>query len=387
MKKMISRRNFMKVCAIAGSATATTACNASAAGQFGVFDWLRRKPSVSADTTDFSKYQAEAPGEGAASVSNIVSLANVPLLTLNNGVQMPQLGLGTQIQSLERGDLGVLNRTSREASATALDLDYRHLDDAHGYLNERGVGQGIVDSGVPREEIWLTSKFWPSDFENVYHALDEMLNRLGVEYLDLVYADAVDKTLARLDTDYIDLLLIHQPAGDYVAGYRLMEKAYKEGKVRAIGLSNFNEEQIKEILSICEVKPTILQTEVHPYAQQKELKAFLAENGMVIQAWYPLGHADKGLLEEPLFTRLAAKYGKSNVQIILRWHIQAGNVVIPGSKNPAHIHDNFDVFDFALTDAEMQEITTLNKDKRYYEVTEDKLAAFATMFPPVEDQK
>lgn len=138
---------------------------------------------------------------------------------------------------------------------------------------------------------------------------------------------------------------------------------------------------------ICEVKPTILQTEVHPYAQQKELKAFLAENGMVIQAWYPLGHADKGLLEEPLFTRLAAKYGKSNVQIILRWHIQAGNVVIPGSKNPAHIHDNFDVFDFALTDAEMQEITTLNKDKRYYEVTEDKLAAFATMFPPVDDQK
>lgn len=138
---------------------------------------------------------------------------------------------------------------------------------------------------------------------------------------------------------------------------------------------------------ICEVKPTILQTEVHPYAQQKELKAFLAENGMVIQAWYPLGHADKGLLEEPLFTRLAAKYGKSNVQIILRWHIQAGNVVIPGSKNPAHIHDNFDVFDFALTDAEMQEISALNKDKRYYEVTEDKLAAFATMFPPVDDQK
>ena len=133
MKKMISRRNFMKVCAIAGSATATTACNASAAGQFGIFDWLRRKPSVSAVTTDFSKYQAEAPGEGAASVSNIVSLANVPLLTLNNGMQMPQLGLGTQIQSLERGDLGVLNQTSREASATALDLDYRHAGVGRGY--------------------------------------------------------------------------------------------------------------------------------------------------------------------------------------------------------------------------------------------------------------
>ena len=142
-----------------------------------------------------------------------------------------------------------------------------------------------------------------------------------------------------------------------------------------------------DYLVVVEGKFIVVQNPCTPeefFAQQKELKAFLAENGMVIQAWYPLGHADKGLLEEPLFTRLAAKYGKSNVQIILRWHIQAGNVVIPGSKNPAHIHDNFDVFDFALTDAEMQEITTLNKDKRYYEVTEDKLAAFATMFPPVE---
>ena len=166
-----------------------------------------------------------------------------------------------------------------------------------------------------------------------------------------------------------------------------MEKAYKEGKVRAIGLSNFNEEQIKEILSICEVKPTILQTEVHPYAQQKELKAFLAENGMVIQAWYPLGHADKGLLNEPVFTRLAAKYGKSNVQVILRWHIQAGNVVIPGSKNPTHIHDNFDVFDFALTDEEMQEITELNQEKLYFTFTAEKLAQFAVSVPPVDDQK
>ena len=265
--------------------------------------------------------------------------------------------------------IGTFLLTPDEAEAScvsALQNGYRLIDTANAYCNEKAVGRAMKKSGLLREEIFLETKLWPTFYTD---------------------ADAVDKTLARLDTDYIDLLLIHQPAGDYVAGYRLMEKAYKEGKVRAIGLSNFNEEQIKEILSICEVKPTILQTEVHPYAQQKELKAFLAENGMVIQAWYPLGHADKGLLEEPLFTRLAAKYGKSNVQIILRWHIQAGNVVIPGSKNPAHIHDNFDVFDFALTDAEMQEITTLNKDKRYYEVTEDKLAAFATMFPPVDDQK
>ena len=281
-------------------------------------------------------------------------------LALNNGVRMPLVGFGTWTLRGETGKRCILD---------ALETGYRLLDTAQMYENEGIVGAAVRESGLARHEIFLTTKlFEPSaSYENAKHDIEKSLSALG--------------------TDYIDLLLIHQPAGDYVAGYRLMEKAYKEGKVRAIGLSNFNEEQIKEILSICEVKPTILQTEVHPYAQQKELKAFLAENGMVIQAWYPLGHADKGLLEEPLFTRLAAKYGKSNVQIILRWHIQAGNVVIPGSKNPAHIHDNFDVFDFALTDAEMQEITTLNKDKRYYEVTEDKLAAFATMFPPVDDQK
>lgn len=273
-------------------------------------------------------------------------------ITLNNGVKMPAEGIGTFLLTPDKAETAVLS---------ALKDGARLIDTANAYCNEKAVGRAMKKSGLLREEIFLETKLWPTFYTD---------------------ADAVDKTLARLDTDYIDLLLIHQPAGDYVAGYRLMEKAYKEGKVRAIGLSNFNEEQIKEILSICEVKPTILQTEVHPYAQQKELKAFLAENGMVIQAWYPLGHADKGLLEEPLFTRLAAKYGKSNVQIILRWHIQAGNVVIPGSKNPAHIHDNFDVFDFALTDAEMQEITTLNKDKRYYEVTEDKLAAFAPCFLP-----
>lgn len=149
-------------------------------------------------------------------------------------------------------------------------------------------------------------------------------------------SDAVEKTLTRLDTDYIDLLLIHQPAGNYIAGYRLMEKAYREGKVRAIGLSNFSEEQISELLRICEVRPAILQTEVHPYSQEKKLKRYLAQEQLGTQAWYPLGHGDRALLEEPLFSGLAEKYGKSNAQIILRWHIQAGNIVIPGSKNACH---------------------------------------------------
>ena len=224
----------------------------------------------------------------------------------------------------------------------------------------------MKESRLDRKEIFLETKLWPSFYEQ---------------------EDAVDKTLERLGTDYIDLLLIHQPAGNYIAGYRLMEKAYKEGKVKAIGLSNFNIEQIKEILDICEIKPAILQTEVHPYFQEKELKDFLNQEDIVIQAWYPLGHGDKALLEEPVFSKLGEKYGKSNAQIILRWHIQSGNVVIPGSKNPEHIKDNFDLFDFTLTDEEMEEITSLNKDKRYYISTPELLNQYAVMVPPVDEQK
>ena len=166
-----------------------------------------------------------------------------------------------------------------------------------------------------------------------------------------------------------------------------MENAYKEGKVKAVGLSNFTVGQIREILDMCEVKPAVLQTEVHPYSQEKELKEFLAKEGIVIQAWYPLGHGDRALLEEPVFAKLAEKYGKSNAQIILRWHIQAGNIVIPGSKNPDHIRANFELFDFALTDGEMSEIAALNKDQRYYTSTPELLEKYAAMVPPVDEQK
>ena len=233
-------------------------------------------------------------------------------------------------------------------------------------MNEKAVGRAMRKSGISRDEIFLETKLWPSFYEQ---------------------EDAVEKTLQRLGTDYIDLLLIHQPAGNYVAGYRLMEKAYKEGKVRAIGLSNFTPEQVQEILDICEVKPAVLQTEVHPYSQEKELKAFLDKEGIVIQAWYPLGHGDKALIQEPLFTEFGKKYGKSNAQIILRWHIQAGNIVIPGSKNPAHIKDNFNLFDFALTDDEMAKTTALDKQKRYYTSTPEMLKKYAEMVPPVDEQK
>lgn len=278
-------------------------------------------------------------------------------ITLNNGVKMPMAGIGTFLLTLDEAE---------EACVSALASGYRLIDTANAYLNEKAVGRAIKKSGLKREEIFLETKIWPSFYEQ---------------------EDAVEKTLERLDTDYIDLLLIHQPAGNYIAGYRLMEKAYKAGKVKAIGLSNFTAEQIKEILSVCEVKPTILQTEVHPYFQERELKDFLQKEGIVIQAWYPLGHGDKALLEETTFTKLAKKYGKSNAQIILRWHIQAGNVVIPGSKNPAHIRDNFDLFDFSLSEEEIADIEALNQDKRYYTSTPELLKKYVEMVPPVDTQK
>lgn len=166
-----------------------------------------------------------------------------------------------------------------------------------------------------------------------------------------------------------------------------MENAYKEGKVRAIGLSNFNQEQIQEILGICEVKPAVLQTEVHPYNQERQLKEFLKQSGMIIQAWYPLGHGDAALFQEPVFAKLEKKYGKSPAQIILRWHIQEGNIVIPGSKNPAHIRNNIDLFDFTLTDEEMAELETLNRNRRYYTSTPELLEKYVRMVPTVDEQK
>ncbi len=276
---------------------------------------------------------------------------------LNNGVKMPMEGVGTFLFTPDEAEASVLS---------ALQNGFRLIDTANAYVNEKAVGRAMKRSGVPRGEIFLETKLWPAFYEQ---------------------PDAVEKTLERLDTDYIDLLLIHQPSGNYVAGYRLMEKAYKEGKVRAIGLSNFKKEQIEEILSICEVKPTVLQTELHPYNQEPELKKFLSDNGIVPQAWYPLGHGDTALRSEPIFAELGKKYGKTPTQIILRWHIQDGNIVIPGSKNPEHIKSNFDLYDFELTADEMASIAAVNQNKRYYTSTPEMLKKYAEMVPPVDEQK
>ena len=269
--------------------------------------------------------------------------------TLNNGIQMPMAGIG----------VFMLSPAEAEASVeSALKSGVRLIDTANGYMNESGTGRGMKKSGVKREEIFLVTKLWPTVYEK---------------------ETAVDETLQRLGTDYIDLLFLHQPTDNWREGYRAVENAVKAGKVRAIGLSNFPEDLLREAVDTMELKPQTVQVEAHPYFPQTELKKILAETGMGLMAWYPLGHGDKNLVNEPIFTELAKKYGKTNAQIILRWHIQSGNVVIPGSRNPAHIRDNFDIFAFALTDGEMAEIAKLDKNTPYYVATPEMLAAYATM--------
>ena len=270
-------------------------------------------------------------------------------ITLNNGIKMPMAGIGVFMMSPAEAESSV---------ESALRSGVRLIDTANGYMNESGTGRGIKKSGVPRDEIFLVTKLWPTVYEK---------------------ETAVDETLARLGTDYIDLLFLHQPTANWHEGYRNIENAVKSGKVRAIGLSNFPDEMLREAIETMELKPQVVQVEAHPYYPQTELKKLLAETEMGLMAWYPLGHGDKSLINEPIFTELAKKYGKTNAQIILRWHVQSGNVVIPGSKNPDHIRDNFDIFDFALTDEDMSKIAAVNKNKRYYTATPEMITAYANM--------
>ena len=264
-------------------------------------------------------------------------------ITLNDGNKIPQFGLGVfQISGDEK---------TKEACLEAFKLGYRHIDTAHAYQNERGVGQAVKESGIPREEIWITTKLWPS------------------EYGEGKTAKAIDKMLERLQTDYIDLLLLHQQFGDYLGAWKDMEKAVAESKVKSIGLSNFESERLEEVLAAATIHPSVLQVECHPYYQQNDLKKRIAPYNTVIESWYPLGHGDAALIEEPVFTKLAEKYGKTNAQIILRWHIQEGIIVFPKSSNPVHIKENIDIFDFELTEEEMNEIRQLDKGFRYFTMT------------------
>ena len=283
-----------------------------------------------------------------------MTLQNQTYVKLNNGIEMPQFGMG--VYMVPEGPETV------NAVMEALRLGYRHIDTAHAYQNERSVGKAIVDSGIDRAEVWVTSKLWPS------------------EYGRGKTSAAIDKMLSRLGTDYIDLLLLHQQFGDYLGAWADMEDAVAADKVRSIGLSNFESERLEEVCEAATIKPAVLQVECHPYYQQHELKGRIAKYGTVLESWYPLGHGDAALLAEPVFAELGAKYGKTPAQVILRWHIQEGNVIFPKSTSPSHIADNMAIFDFSLTGDEMAQIKELDKGVRYFNMSledqERNLGAF-----------
>lgn len=280
--------------------------------------------------------------------------ASVPTFTLANGQTIPAMGFGVYMMSSEE---------VREHLPQALELGYRHIDTANAYFNEVAVGEVIRSCGIPREELFVTTKLFPQSYPYEQCAAD------------------IDATLARLGLNYVDLLLFHQPYGDYASGWRAMEEAVANGKVRAIGLSNFPVHKIDEILEVATIKPAVLQVEISPYWNQHELKAALAKRGLsdtVFEGWYPLGHGDAALLAEPVFTELAAAHGKTPAQVILRWSYQEGNVTFPKTLNPAHMADNLNIFDFELSADEMARINALPQ-RPYYEVPEEPPAFVLTV--------
>ena len=279
---------------------------------------------------------------------------NQPYLTLNSNYMIPQFGLGVfQINGDE---------ATEKACLAAFEIGIRHIDTAHAYQNERGVGEAIKKSKIPREKLFITSKLWVTDYGK------------GVTL------KAIDKMLERLDLKYIDLLLLHQQVGDYIEAYKEMEIAVQRGKVRSIGLSNFDE-RLDEMLRKSTIKPAVIQVECHPYWNQDDLRKKIKKYGTLIESWYPIGHGDKSLIENEVFTKLGKKYNKTNVQIILRWHIQKGNIVFPKSSNPQHIKENSEIFDFQLTPQEMDEIKKMGKTKRFFTMSLEEQENFKNWKP------
>lgn len=260
-------------------------------------------------------------------------------ITLNNGLTIPQLGYG--VWKIPDGEVEL-------SIASAIDAGYRSIDTAMFYGNEIGVGRAIAATSVPREELFITTKVWNSDhgYENTLKAFDESMDRLGL--------------------DYLDLYLIHWPTPDfdsYIDTYKALEKLYADGRVKAIGVCNFHIEYLERLLNECDVVPVVNQVECHPYLQQKELKQFCQAHKITLEAWSPLFRGGE-LLEDKTLCEIGRQYGKSAAQVILRWHIQEGSIVIPKSVTPARIRENFDIFDFALTRDDIDKITALNCNLR-----------------------
>lgn len=269
-------------------------------------------------------------------------------MKLNNGLELPQLGFGTIGQEGELIEKNV---------AFALNNGYDLIDTANRYGNEVEVGRGLKRSGRPRDSYFLETKLGPTLYEK---------------------DSAVDDTLKRLGVEYIDVMILHHPVNNYIYAYKMLEKACKEGKLRTIGVSNFPVEKLQEILDQCEIVPALMQVEAHPYYPAEAVKPFCDEHGIKLQAWFPLGHGNPKMLQEPIFAELAEKHGKSVAQVILRWHIQMGFGMVPGSRSHEHIRENAQIFDFALAEEEMAKIAGLNKHRPFYIVTPESLERLAT---------
>lgn len=263
-----------------------------------------------------------------------------PVITLNNGVDIPALGFGVwQMENLQECENAVIK---------AIETGYRMIDTASIYQNEKAVGNAVRNSGTDREELFITSKLWVQDtsYEKA--------------------KGAFQRTLDRLQLDYLDMYLIHWPYSDFTGAWKAMEELYQEGKIKAIGVCNFPEDKMEELKTVATVLPVINQIELHPIFQQKELQKYNRENNIITQPWSPLGNGNAGLLENAELQSIGRKYGKTVAQVILRWHLQEGFCVIPKSVTPSRIEENFNVFDFELTEDEMNVVRSLDTGKRLF---------------------
>ena len=258
-------------------------------------------------------------------------MTNVPFLTLNNGNKIPQLGLGTA---------GLIpNELCEEKCLEALKIGYTHFDTAHFYDNEKGVSDAVLKSGIKRENIFITTKIWPTEFDNPELAIEKMFKRINLSYIDLV--------------------LLHWPYGDYISAWKILEKYYNEGKIKNIGLSNFYGKKLEDILKICKIKPVVNQVECNLSKNKIEFKKILEKEKILLMAWSPVKNISEEIKKNEDIIKMEKKYNKSLIQIILRWHIQSGNIVIPKSANVEHIKNNFEIFDFELSEEEMKILNNL----------------------------